>query len=286
MKTSVIITTYNRPDALKRVLDGLYRQTCPPHEIIVADDGSTNETRDMLGPYTGRKKTPLFHVWQQDLGFRAARIRNRAILKSTGDYLILLDGDCIPGPHFIADHLALARPGHFFQGKRVLVNPKLAGHFDREDIASFFRLVRHALSNGISNRHHIFRVPFFPGYRVDGLSGVRSCNMGIFREDLSAVNGFNQDFVGWGREDSELVVRLYNLGIRRREHPFMAICYHLWHPENSRSRISINDGLLQDRIRSRQVWCKNGMVTQENPRQVNPFAPCPRVEPGAGEQGW
>ncbi|WP_022664375.1 glycosyltransferase family 2 protein [Desulfospira joergensenii] len=261
MKISVIVTTYNRPDALKRVVDGLYCQTCLPHEIIIADDGSTHETRDMLESYTRRTDLPLFHVWQEDQGFRAARIRNKAILKSKGEYLILLDGDCLPSPHFISDHQALALHGHFFQGKRVIVNQKLADSFTQEDIRSFLNLVKHTFTNGISNSHHILRIPFFPSYTVKKQSGIRSCNMGLFREDAVAVNGFNHDFTGWGREDSEFVIRLTRYGLKRNENPFRAICFHLWHRENPRTDLNRNDYMLAQAAQSANYFCKNGLDT-------------------------
>ena len=121
MKVSVIVTTYNRPDALKKVLDGLLHQTRFPSEILVADDGSNDATRQMLEVYIRYPQIRILHVRQEDKGFRAARIRNKAVVASKGDYLILLDGDCIPEKHFVQDHESLAQKGCFFQGKRVPV---------------------------------------------------------------------------------------------------------------------------------------------------------------------
>ena len=115
MKISLIITTYNRPGALKRVLDGLISQTILPEEIIIADDGSDNNTKTMLQPFLDQTQINIKHVWHEDIGFRAARIRNMAIAESNGDYIILLDGDCIPEKHFIQDHKDLAQKGFFFQ---------------------------------------------------------------------------------------------------------------------------------------------------------------------------
>jgi len=259
MKVSVIVTTYNRPDALKKVVDGLLCQTRLPSEIIVADDGSGPETGSILAPYLKIQAPVICHVRQEDKGFRAARIRNKAILEATGEYLILLDGDCIPETHFVADHLALAEHGCFFQGKRVLVNEKQAGRFDHRDVGALGRLMALALGGGISNSHHIIRIPFFPAYKTSKISGIRSCNMGIFKEDVTAVNGFNQAFIGWGREDTEFVVRLFRYGLKRKENPFKAICYHLWHRENSRDKLDENDSLLERSERSGSYYCKQGM---------------------------
>ncbi len=259
MKVSVIVPTYNRPKALKKVLDGLVNQTRLPHEIIIADDGSTQETARVLAPYLAQSDNLVHHVWQKDKGFQAARIRNKAILKSTGEYLLLLDGDCIPERHFVADHLDMAEEGCFFQGKRVLVNQTIVHRFDHRDMESFFKLMCHVMTAGISNSHHVLRIPFFPPYKVEKLSGVRSCNMGLFKKDVEAVNGFNHDFTGWGREDSEFVIRLFRYGLKRKENPFKAICYHLWHPENSRNNLGKNDKILEKAIASKFSFCDSGL---------------------------
>ena len=260
MKTSVIVTTYNRPDVLSKVLEGLSYQTRPADEIIVADDGSGDETKKIIHRHMKSNRYPLYHVWQEDRGFRAARIRNKAIKKSNGQYIILLDGDCIPGKHFIKDHLFLARKGCFFQGKRILIHRRLSKTFTYINANSFREMVQYIFSRKVSNGHHVIRWPWFPAYSSTRLRGIRSCNMGFFREDIFAVNGFNQNFIGWGREDSELAVRLYKYGIKKREHPFMAICYHLWHKEHGRKRLAMNDLLLRKAIESNEYFCANGLV--------------------------
>ena len=265
MKLSVIVPTYNRPSALVKVLDGLLAQSRLPDEIIIADDGSDILTREAVRPYLSNTKIRVSHIWQEDKGFRAARIRNRAVKASGGDYLVFLDGDCIPHRHFINDHERLARKGYFFQGKRVIVSKKASPGFSFTDTDSALRLIRHLVLFRISNGHHIVRLPFFPSQITSKLSGIRSCNMGVFRQDIMAVNGFNQAFTGWGREDSELAVRLYKYGLKRKEHPFMAICYHLWHQENSRDNIEKNDALLNQTLAGEKYYCEFGI--ENNPGQ-------------------
>ncbi|MFH0731007.1 MAG: glycosyltransferase family 2 protein [Pseudomonadota bacterium] len=260
MKTSVIITTYNRPEALTKVLNGLRDQTRAADEIIVADDGSEPETLETVCRFQRKFSQPLCHIWHEDEGFRAAEIRNKAILKSTGDYIILLDGDCIPAKYFIGDHLALAENGCFVQGKRVLVNKRLANRFTHEYTKSALTLMRYVFTRDISNRHHLIRMPYSPAFYSSGLSGIRSCNMGFFRRDIFAVNGFNQNFVGWGREDSELAVRFLGYGLKRKEHPFMAVCFHLWHEENDRKRLAGNDELFRKTVNSNEYICSNGLI--------------------------
>ena len=260
MKTTVIVTTYNRPEALEKVLEGLFNQTLPPGEIIVADDGSGSETKNVVKISSDRPGCPVHHVWHEDLGFRLAEIRNKAINRSLGEYIISIDGDCVPEKHFIEDHVAFAKKGYFFQGKRVLVNRKFTDSFSYKDADSGVKLLWQALLGNISNAHHIFRIPAFPAGSKTSLGGVRGCNMGFFREDLVAVNGFNQDFTGWGREDSEIVVRLYNYGLKRREHPFRAICFHLWHEENNRESLALNDEILEKATKSGSYICANGLI--------------------------
>ena len=260
MKTSVIVTTYNRPDALKKVLDGLCHQSVMPDEVIVADDGSGPQTGEMLRTLKNDSPYPLHHVWQKDEGFRAARIRNKAILQAQGEYVISLDGDCIPGKYFIGDHRRLAERGTFFQGKRILVKKSLASSFTHTDANSVKALFKYAVTNRIGNSHHIIRLTHFPATVSTRLGGIKSCNMGFFRDDLLAVNGFNQDFVGWGREDSELAIRLFAYGLKRKGHQFMAICFHLWHEENKRDRLPINDELLRSAVLKNGYICNNGLV--------------------------
>jgi glycosyltransferase involved in cell wall biosynthesis len=260
MKTSVIVTTYKRPNALKRVLEGLRHQTVLPNEVIVADDGSGPDTGEMIDRQRIGSPYLLHHIWQEDRGFRAARIRNKAILRSRGDYLISLDGDCVPGKHFIADHLKLAEKGCFFQGKRILVGKSLAPLFTHKDANSVGKLLKYAFTNRIRNSHHIIRMTRFPSIVSTSLKGIKSCNMGFFRNDIFAINGFNEDFVGWGREDSELAVRLFVFGLKRKGHPFMAICHHLWHEQDNRDRLSINDELLRMTVQANGYICSNGLV--------------------------
>ena len=256
---SVIITTYNRPDTLEKVLEALCRQTRLADEIIVADDGSEPETLEMIRHFQKNCPRTINHVWQKDRGFRAARIRNKAINRSTGEYIILLDGDCIPSGHFVEDHLTLAEKKTFFQGKRILAGEGISNSFSYAHTETTLKLIGYALSGEFSNSHHLIRLPWFPALRNKKQSGIRSCNMSFFRDDVFAVNGFNEDFTGWGREDSELAARFYRYGLRRKEHPFMAVCFHLQHERNSTDNLKANDAILENSIRSEEYFCKNGL---------------------------
>ena len=264
MKVDVIISTYNRPDTLQRVLQGLDTQTLIANEVVIADDGSGPATAALIRKMQKEVCFPLTHVWQADQGFQLAKIRNKAIYQSTADYIIILDEDCIPNRFFINDHVQLAKSGFLFQGKRVLVGPKMSKDFTQKTANSFRRLIFAGLQNKISNAHHIFRISWLPAITSQRISGTRGCNMGFFRKDLLAVNGFNENFIGWGREDQEIVARLYKYGLKRKSHPFMAVCFHLWHPENLRQAINKNDEILQQALASDAFFTPNGIIKQRS----------------------
>lgn len=242
MKVSVVALTYNWPAALERLLASLAAQTRLPNEVIVADDGSGGETRALVARMARDYPVPLRHVWQEDRGFRAARARNRGIAASRGDYVILLDGDMLLHPHFVADHLMLAERGFFLQGGRIKATREesaklLAGGqpvfapWSRADFQEF---------DG-TKRLYAFRQPQLASWKSHSRNGgrVMSCNMSFWRDDLLRVNGFDERMEGYGAEDRELVARLENAGLRRRALKWAALAVHLWH--SSRAQPDVND---------------------------------------------
>lgn len=263
MKVSVIITTYNSPAFLTKVLHSLLCQKKTPDEIIVADDGSREDTAEMIQRLSAMFTSPLLHVWQENKGFRAARIRNTAIARSSGDYIILLDGDCIVNHHFVSDHLSLAEEGCFIQGKRVLVNKSAVASFTYQDANSFARLCKMVLTGRLSNVHHLLYFPYPLSVKNRQLKGIKSCNMSFFRKDVLAVNGFNENFVGWGNEDSDLACRFFHYGHRKKVHPFMAICFHLWHPTN-KAVTDKNKELLSATMASDGYYCEDGIAKKNS----------------------
>jgi glycosyltransferase involved in cell wall biosynthesis len=257
MKLSLIITTYNWREALELSLLSVFQQTRKPDEIIIADDGSGQDTTELVQRMAEGSPVPIFHVWQEDKGFRAARIRNKAIVKAKGEYLVIIDGDIIVHMGFIGDHEEAARPGFFFQGSRVLLtrNKTVAVLQAKKLSFSFHEF-------GLENRQNSIRSLFLSrlfSARPEHLKGIRSCNFGLWRADALAVNGFNEDFEGWGREDSELAVRLMNRGIRRQNIKFRALAYHLFHPEHPKESLGRNDRILENAIKEGSSWCKNGI---------------------------
>jgi glycosyltransferase involved in cell wall biosynthesis len=266
-KISVIVTTYNWPYALRAVLTALVAQkTSTPYDIIVADDGSGEETERLVQSFIARfPSISIIHVWQSDEGFRAAAIRNKACLQATGEYLIFIDGDCIPRENFVERYSVLAEPKTFIAGNRLLLN-------------RFFTLK--ALSEALSLHQWPFYkwlAPRFFGYcnrllplislplgalrflNAARWQGAKGCNLGIWKSDLLQVNGWEEKFVGWGYEDSDLVIRLIQAGIKRKEGRCYLPVIHLWHPEQDRSQERENWALLKSRQKNTLFSAEEGL---------------------------
>jgi glycosyltransferase involved in cell wall biosynthesis len=257
MTPGLVINTYNQPEYLGRVLRAVSRQSLRPLEVVLADDGSGPETKVVFDQWSQTTPVRCAHAWQANEGFRRSRILNLAIARSTADYLIFLDGDTVPHPRFIEDHLEVARAGAFVQGHRSLVEQKAAPWFGLNGFQG--ERLRALCSGQLSGWKHAFRWPMaLKRFRSD-LHGIRGCNLGIWRTDLVAVNGYNEAFVGWGREDSELAVRLMNRGVRRLDVRGRMPCFHLWHPPASRSSLQNNDALLDEARRSGTTRCDKGL---------------------------
>ena len=256
ISTAVIISTYNNPDYLRHVLDGYLQQSVMPDEVIIADDGSTEETARVILEHPLRSRTKMQHVWHEDRGFRLAAIRNKAVMSTNSDYLIFSDGDCVPEQRFVEDHNKLRRNGHFVTGKRILIGPNASQTYNSTVLSGLFRLW---LSGELKGVHHLIHLPRL-FWQSSALGGIRGCNLAMFRTDLMAVNGYNESFNGWGREDSELVLRLFNRGLKRIVPPFAAIVFHLWHRENDRSLLAENDRILSDAHKTGAHWCQDGIV--------------------------
>lgn len=275
MRITVAIITYNWPAALERVLEALARQTRLPDEVIVTDDGSRADTREVIERVAATFPVRLVHLWQPDDGARMSRARNRAIAAATGDYVILIDGDMVAEPHFVADHEAFAMEGCYVQGSRVLSDENLTRRMlaDGSVRATFF-------TPGIERRRHTLRLPWLarryakPGRKT---RGIKSCNWGFWRDDLIAINGFNEAMTGWGREDTELVHRAYHHGLYRREMRFSGLATHLYHRTRKNIVDNPNDSILDDTRRRKLVRCELGLD-----QHLAEFAvPPPDVRPGS-----
>ena len=262
---SVIVTTYNRLDALRAVLAGLAAQTDCDFEVLVADDGSRDDTRALVQSIAQDAPVPVHHVWQEDRGFRAGAARNRAAATAASDYLIFLDGDCVPRPDFIARHRQLAERGWMVAGNRVLLSEDFTVEVLRDGtpIHAWTAVQwRAARRRGDINRTlPLAALPLGPLRKLAARrwQRVRTCNLGLWTADFVAVNGFDETFEGWGFEDSDLAVRLLNHGVRRKEGAFATGVLHLWHGENDRAREGENWRRLQQRIATHEQCATEGL---------------------------
>lgn len=260
--TSIIVSTYNRPDALRMVLLALAEQSDRNFEVIVADDGSTTETRLMIESLRSQLHYPLYHIWQADDGFRAAAARNKAVMVSQGKYLIFLDGDCVPLNSFVKQHLHLAETKYFVTGNRVLLKESFTQNVLVTDEPIYnWNSLDWLLARccGRCNRFLPFVKLSLPRKLRQKWEGVKTCNLGMFKQDFLTVNGFDERYCGWGYEDSDLVIRLLKSGIKRKDGHGIIPVVHLWHPENDRARERINYQQLQEIERSSRVKALMGI---------------------------
>lgn len=252
----LIISTYNRADALDRVLQSVLQQTRLPHQIIIADDGSTEDTALLIQQY--KQKLPnLLHVWHKDTGFRLAAIRNLALKSVNQPFVSMVDGDMVLHPDFINSIYRHAQKGWYYQGKRVLLDEKNTKTvLNNQDYKIRF------FTPGIRNRFNTLNLPYLSSIisrKENSIRGVKGCSMHFWTEDVIKVNGFNESFIGWGREDSEFVCRLLNAGIQRKNIALSAVAWHLYHPEASRKMLPENDAILEKCILEKHNFTPTGL---------------------------
>ncbi len=262
MKLSLIISTYNRPDALELVLNSIRAQKLGLDllpfavEVLIADDGSTAMTRDLVFEFQRAFPFKLSHIWHADNGFRLAAIRNLAVSKAGGEYLIFIDGDCLVAPDFIYNHYKLAEIGYVVGGNRVLLSkPYSLKVIAKKDIsiarAKLSAAIFHKL-RGDSNKYLApLRLNFAASWRkFQELNWRRpkGCNLGLWRADYFKVNGFDESFCGWGHEDADFLIRLLHAGVKIKDGRFAAPVYHLWHAVNDRGHEAANLQRLDKRI--------------------------------------
>jgi glycosyltransferase involved in cell wall biosynthesis len=265
MRITVILTTYNRPDALAAVLEGYFAQRGHDFDLIVADDGSTDETRRLIQDHARRAPFRIEHVWQEDRGFRAAAARNRALAATTSDYVIFSDGDCVPPPEFVGRHRALAEPGYFVAGNRILLSERLTREVLRRRIPihawSHARWCAAWVRGDVNRLLPLLSLPdgSFRKRAPRRWEGVKTCNVAAWRADLERVNGFDESYSGWGLEDSDLVIRLTHAGIRHKSARFAAPVFHLWHKEWDRGRLAENQRRLDDILASGRIEAMAGL---------------------------
>jgi glycosyltransferase involved in cell wall biosynthesis len=259
MRLALVITTHERPEALAAVLDSVGRQHVAPDEIVIADDGSGSTTQQVITAFASSSAVPVRLVSQPHEGFRAARLRNLGTAATASDYLVFIDGDMLLHPLFIADHQRLARPGFYTQGVRVHTDAALTKRLIAEPVA-----LPSIWSAGLSGlrRLYLVRSPALATLArtlSNHFIAIKSCNLGIWRDDFVRVNGFNEAFEGWGPEDKELCLRLDHAGVRRQTLMFGGIAFHLHHAPASRGALPANLERLAEAQRARLARCNRGL---------------------------
>jgi len=262
---SVIVTTYNREDALDAALRALSQQTDKGFEVVIADDGSRDATAAFIAHWRSRMPVPLKHVRHEHRGFRGGEIRNRGIRASAGGLCIFLDGDCLAPAHFIAAHRRLAEPGWFVTGHRILLSEALTATVLAQGLTperwSVAELLRARAAGGINRLLPTFDLPLGALRKLNGRSwiGAQTCNLAVARSDLDRIDGFDCAYTGWGLEDSDLVVRLIHAGVRRKDGRFATGVLHLWHPQNDRSQLPANRARLDDVLNGDRIRALRGL---------------------------
>lgn len=249
MEVSVIITTYNAENWLRKVLVGFSVQTETDFEIVIADDGSTDATKAVIAEFSSKFKYPIVHVWHPDEGFQKSKILNRAIVRSNSDYLLFTDGDCIPRADYVAVHVHHKEVGYFLSGGYFKLPMDLSHKIDETDIISqrCFN-VKFLRSNGLKNSFKLIKLTQkkllarFMNWVTPTKRSWNGHNASGFKSDLLAINGFNQD-MQYGGLDRELGERLFIAGLLSKQIRYSAVCLHLDHARGYFSKDGWNKNL-------------------------------------------
>jgi len=254
---TLITPTYNWPEALELLLLSVLNQTILPNEVIIADDGSGKDTKQLIANFQNKFPVPLIHIWQEDIKNRKPKIMNQAIALAKYDYIVEIDGDIIMNKHFIEDHLTFAKKGQYLFGSRVNIQEKLLPElFTKKKIHFNF------FFKDIKKRGRTIRISFFMQFAksVDKRSRkLRGCNMSFWKDDFIKINGFNEALVGWGIDDSEMIQRLHNIGIRGKRLKFAGIAYHIYHKEQSKTHTFINDEIERITTENKLTFIEKGI---------------------------
>ena len=259
---SLIITTYNWPQALRLSVTSVWSQTVLPKEIIIADDGSKEDTRETIDQLCKHSPIPIIHVWQPDEGFQLSKIRNRGIAAASSEYIIITDGDCILEPHFIEDHIYYAQPGRGVCGSRVkLVSSASAkilktGNFVKPFFLSPAIRFGYNLS-AFRNRWLSNRFVYEVGKHQTNAK-FHGCNMAFWKSDAIRINGFDEEYTSWGWEDCDFGLRLRRSGAMIKYIRFGAFHYHLYHLTKSNSNAVTGD-LYKRCVEQNRVRAEKGL---------------------------
>nr|WP_320057190.1 glycosyltransferase family 2 protein [uncultured Bacteroides sp.] len=259
MFVSLLISTYNWKEALALSLRSVSAQTVKPDEIVIADDGSSDDTRQLIERLRPEIGIPIVHIWHEDKGFRKTIILNKAILSASFPYIIQIDGDVVLDKFFIADHLETAEEGYFVCGSRVGLGKNSTRRIlcgtTRNPLGfkQGFKYMFNAIRSRTLRRYLAKR------YAQKRIAHLRGCNMAFWKEDLLRVNGYNEDLIMWGREDAEIAYRLFHAGVKKKCLKMGGVQFHLHHPQSSGENKHFHEKVLRQVIEEKISWCENGI---------------------------
>ncbi|MDE6218270.1 MAG: glycosyltransferase [Muribaculaceae bacterium] len=292
---SVIVAIYNHFNWLRMILDALRMQSYKGFEVVIADDGSNEQTVKAIADYcASHPEMRIIHSWQPDEGWRKPKCLNKAVIAASGEFLVFIDGDCVPHPRFVEDHLQLRKRGRVFGGRRVEMSKPVSDYMENQRILSpgyFSILQQNILKNIFSSPlsltweqiRRTVRFPFIFGKPLQlKRVGFMGCNFSIYRSDLESVNGFDERYIDPGTgEDTDLCVRLKNAGITCIKSSRYALMFHRCHarldftsPNNAR--------LIREAQDKKVTFVEEGLVKKTHPtKNINVGATsvkCPQME--------
>lgn len=264
---SIIVSTYNSPKWLEKVIWGFSAQTYKQFEVVIADDGSTNETANLIEKLQSQVTFPIKHVWHEDNGFQKTIILNKAVLETSADYIIMTDGDCIPRKDFVEVHEKLRKPNIFLSGGYHKLSKELSNLISKEDILSgnCFNvdwLINHGMKKSFKNN----KLNSF-GFKSNFLNFITPTtpswnghNSSAWKEDILSVNGFDER-MEYGGEDRELGERLINNSIKGKQIRYSTTCVHLDHERGyvNEKALDINKKIRENTRNKKSIWTEFGI---------------------------
>ena len=270
-KLSVIISTYNAVDWLEKVLWGYSVQEFNDFEVLIADDGSSDETAQLINRFQEKVSFPIIHVWQEDDGFQKSRILNRAIVASNSPYLVMSDGDCIPRKDFLTVHYQKREKGYFLSGGYFMLPMTISEVITKEAIISgncfdLNWLKKQGLKSSFKNNK--LTAGDLKATLLNSITPTNASwnghNASGWKEDIVAINGFDER-MQYGGQDRELGERLMNRGIKSKQIRYSAICLHLDHPRGYKNQESIqkNQAIRKSTRDEKKAWTPYGIKKKE-----------------------
>lgn len=267
-KLTLIISFYNKIDQLMLILEALLKQSMKDFEVIIADDGSKQEVVEAIQQYMAKSPLAIKHLWQEDKGFRKVIILNEALRQSQTDYLVFIDGDCVPHHHFMKEHYENREAKVMLAGRRVDLSPKMSNKITLENIKSGYLIKKIywdlLIDGNFGKTEHLMKAFYIrKGWLRSFLNrkdtGLLGCNFSIYKQDLVEINGFDERYLDPAvGEDTDIEYRLRWNGVKLKTVKNMAIQYHLYHKKLE--RLSANLAIFEEVKKSKTIFTPHGLV--------------------------